>query len=97
MRARISQPTNFACDVAVQAREDQVTILELLGDALLHDQVSNALRERQRLLPLDGILVLLSCGALRGTDGVKHKVWVERQQEDEALANRARGTKHTYD
>jgi hypothetical protein len=94
-RARNRQHTNFAGNIAVQAREDQVTVLELLRNALLYDQVSDALRERQRLLPLDSILVLLSCGALRGTDCVEHKVWVERKQKDEALADGARGTEHT--
>jgi hypothetical protein len=89
--------TNFSCNIAVQAREDQVAVLKLLRNALLYDQVSNALREWQRLLPLDGIFVLFSRGALRGSDCVKHKVWVQRKQEDEALANRARGTEHTCD
>ena len=52
--------TNISCDIAVEAGEDQVTVLELLCRAFLHHQVANALRERDRLLPPDRILVLLA-------------------------------------
>jgi hypothetical protein len=91
----LSTHTNIPSDIAVQSRKDQVTVRELLRCAFLDDKLANALRVRQCLLPLDGILVLFACRALRRTDSVQNKVWVKLQQQDEALANGARGAEHT--
>jgi hypothetical protein len=57
---RGSIPTNVSSNIAVETRKDHVTVLELFWCAFLHHQFSNALRERQRLLPLDRILVFLA-------------------------------------
>ncbi|KAJ6034005.1 uncharacterized protein N7446_007698 [Penicillium canescens] len=40
-------PTGLAGDVAVQSREDKVTVLELLGTALAQDDVAERLRHEQ--------------------------------------------------
>jgi hypothetical protein len=95
LRVQLIAHTNISSNIAVESREDQVAVCELLCCALLHDQVANALRERQRLLPLDSILVLLARRALRSTNSVQNKVRVKLQQQDEALAYRARGAEHT--
>jgi hypothetical protein len=54
-------PTNVSSNVTVEPRENHVAVLELFRRAFLHHQLSNALGERQRLLPLDRIFVFLAC------------------------------------
>lgn len=57
----VTTHANVSSNIAVKSREDQVAVCELLCCALLHHEVANAVREGQGLLPLDGILVLLTC------------------------------------
>lgn len=86
--------TNFSCNVRIQSAEYDVTLRELARLALLHNQVAHGAHGR-RLLPLDGIAVLLACGLGRGADGNKLEEGVVLEQEDEALAYGAGGTEDT--
>lgn len=38
------------------------------------------------MFPFDGFAVLFACGFGTGADGCEGEVWVEGQEEDEALA-----------
>lgn len=67
--------TDFACYIRIQTAEDNVTLRELAGLALLHDQVTHG-THGGGLLPPDGIAVLLACGLRRGANSDKLEEWV---------------------
>ena len=89
------KPTSLAGDVTVQAGEDKVTVRKVLCPAFPHDQVAESLRHGRRLLLLNGILILLARGALRGTESVELQEGVIGEEEDESLANGASGAEDT--
>ena len=57
----LNKRTNISSNIAIEARENEVAVCELLRSALLDNQIANAVGEGQGLLPLDGIPVLLAC------------------------------------
>lgn len=88
--------TSVLCDIAVQTAEDDVDLVfELLGGAVLQNQVTQLLAHGQALLPLDGIAVLLAGAPRAGANGGKGEVRMEGEQKNETLSNTARGTKNT--
>lgn len=91
-----ASPTKFTSDIAVQAREDEVTVAELVGLAIAKNEIAQLLRHGGRLLPLDGILVFLAGRAIRCTNGVQFKEGVVCEEEDESLTDRAGGAQDTY-
>lgn len=62
--------TDIAGNITVQSGEDDVTVLEVLGLALPHDEVAELLGHGHGLLPLHSIPVWLASRARRGSNGM---------------------------
>lgn len=86
--------TDFTSNIRIQPTEDNITLLEVLRLALLHDNLGDVAHGGS-LLPAHGVLVLLARGARRGADGVELEVRVLGEEEDEALADGASGAEDT--
>lgn len=88
--------TNLSSDISVQSRKDNVALGELaLGLAGLDDHVPDVGRDGLGHLPLGGLGVGLSGRARRGTKSMDRKARVLGEEEDEALADSAGGTKNS--
>lgn len=91
-----SKLTSVLCDIAVQTAEDNVDLVfELFRTAVLEHKIAQLLAHGQALLPLDSILVLLAGVPRAGSHSGEGEVRVEGEEEDEALAYTASGTKNT--
>lgn len=86
--------TNVAGNVRVETGKDNVTVGKLARLALADDHVGD-LAHGGGLLPADGVLVRFTGGARRGTDGVEDEGGMLGEEQDEALADGARGTEDT--
>jgi len=87
--------TNLAGDIRVQSAEDEITVRELGGLALAHDEVADGTHGRG-LFPPHGIAILLASRSGGGTDGNKLKVGVLAEEKNEALANGASAAEDTW-
>jgi hypothetical protein len=81
--------TNLSSNVRIQPAENNVAVLELRGLALADNHLGDVLADGRGLLPPHGIAVLLAGGPRGGADGVELERGVLREEEDEALADRA--------
>lgn len=88
--------TSVTGDITVQPGEDQVTVLEVLGFAVPDNKVAEVFGHGPGLLPFHGIFVRLARRTLRGTESMELQQWVLSKEEDEALADRAGGSKDTF-
>lgn len=88
--------TSVTGNVAVQPRENQITVFEVLGFAVTDNKVAEIIGHGPGLLPFHSIFVRLARRTLRGTDSVELQQWVLSKEEDESLADRASGSKNTF-
>jgi hypothetical protein len=63
--------TNLTSYIAVEPREDKVTVTELISPAIAQDEIAKPLRHSRSLLPSDSILVFLAGRAIRCANGVQ--------------------------
>ena len=88
--------TSVLGDITVQTAEHDIDlILELLGAAVLENEIAQLLAHGQALLPLDCIAVLLPGVPGAGSHGGEGEVRVEGEEEDEALAYATSSTENT--
>lgn len=85
--------TDFTGDVRVQAREDNVAVLEFAGLAFADNHVGGFAAHGGCLFPSHGVFVLLARGARGCPDGVELERRMIGEEEDESLAHGARGSK----
>lgn len=93
---RVKNRTDITSNVTVQARIHQVAIAEILGLAVLNNELGERRRHGASLFPFHGIFVLLSSRARRGTDFVQDEERVISEEKDKSLAHRTCGTKNTW-
>jgi hypothetical protein len=87
--------TNFTSYIAVESREDKVTVAELISPAIAQDQIAKPLRHSRSLLPSDSIFVFLAGRAIRCANGVQLEERVVREEENESLADGTGGAQDT--
>lgn len=86
---------NIAGDIGVEAGEDNIAVLEVLGFTGGNGKGSGGSRNRRGLFPADGFGVELAGGTWGGADGGEGEGGVGREEEDEALSDGAGGAEDT--
>jgi len=63
----------IASSIRIQARKDDLAVDEILRFTLVNDHICHLMRNRRRLLPLNGLCIRLSRRSWRRAEGMDHK------------------------